>query len=82
MGALNSTFVNKHKMGIIAMLFGTGELMIGLALHGTAQLGMLALAGISFIVMIGYFRFNKAVKHSKVERKRYANTFANLEEFR
>jgi len=82
MGALNSIFVNKHKMGIVAMLFGTGELMIGLSLHGTAQLGMLALAGISFIVMIGYFRLNKGEKHSKVEGKRYKNTFANLEEFK
>lgn len=82
MGAHNSTFVNKHKMGIIAMLFGTGELMLGLAMHGTAQLGMLALAGISFIVMIGYFRFNKVEKHNKVEEKKYMNTFANLEEFR
>ena len=82
MGASNSTFVNKHKMGIVAMLFGTGELMIGLALHGTAQLGMLALAGISFIVMIGYFRLNKVEKHSKVEEKKHMNTFANLEEFK
>ena len=82
MGATNSTFVNKHKMGIVAMLFGTGELMIGLALHGTAQIGMLILAGISFIVMIGYFRLNKGAKHNKAEGKRYKNTFANLEEFK
>ncbi len=74
--------MNNHKMGIVAMLFGTGELMLGVAMNGWAQIGMFAMAGLSYFVMAVYFRLNRVEESSKEKEKGYTNTFANLEEFR
>jgi len=75
-------FMNNHKMGIVAMLFGTGELMLGMAMNGFPQIGMFAMAGLSYFVMAVYFRLHQVEESQKEEKKSYINTFKNLEEFR
>ena len=71
MGILYGIFVNNYKMGVVAMLFGTGELMLAVAMNGTPQIGMFLMAGFSYIVMALYFKFHQ------IEQNSYMSTFAN-----
>jgi len=82
LGIPNSTYMNNHKMGVVAMLFGTGELMLAVAMNGMPQIGMFFMAGFSYFVMAMYFRIHQVEEHDKEARIPYNNTFKNLEEFR
>ena len=74
--------MNNYRMGIVAMLFGTGELMLAVAMNGMPQIGMFFMAGFSYFVMAVYFRIHQVEGIEEENRKGYNTTFANLEEFK
>ena len=74
--------MNNYRMGIVAMLFGTGELMLAVAMNGHPQIGMFVMAGFSYFVMAVYFRIHQVEQIEDEGRIQYNNTFANLEEFK
>lgn len=74
--------MNNYRMGIVAMLFGTGELMLAVAMNGQPQIGMFVMAGFSYFVMAIYFRIHQVEEIEKEGRTKYNTTFANLEEFK
>jgi len=58
--------MNNYKMGIVAMLFGTGELMLAMAMNGHPQIGMFIMAGCSYVVMALYFRIHQVEEYNYI----------------
>ena len=43
-------------MGVVAVLFGTGELLLALAMHGEVQIAMFIMVGLSYFITAGCWR--------------------------
>lgn len=66
--------ISYYRMGTIAMLFATGELLFALAMHGYPQIGMFLLVGASyFIAGVCYYLHDNHTRYNYIANKeRYA----------
>lgn len=64
-----------YRIATIAMLFGTGELILALAMHGDAQIGMLIMASMSYFITGSCYAI-----HNKDKEDQY-NYIPNAEKY-
>lgn len=48
-----------YRIATIAMLFGTGELILAIAMNGSAQIGMFIMAGLSYFIAGSSYAMHK-----------------------
>lgn len=57
--AMGQGKLSYYRMATIAMLFGTGELLFALAMHGNAQLGMIGMVIASYFLAGTWYYMDK-----------------------
>jgi hypothetical protein len=55
-----------YRIATIAMLFGTGELMLAVAMNGSAQIGMFIMAGLSYFVSGACYHMHKKDQYNYI----------------
>jgi len=60
---------SNYRMAIVAMLFGTGELILASKMNGEAQLGMFAMVFVSYLVAFVYYRIHVVEQYKYIANK-------------
>ena len=55
-----------YRIATIAMLFGTGELMLAVAMNGSAQIGMFIMAGLSYFIAGSCYAMHKKDQYNYI----------------
>lgn len=58
-----------YRMALVAMLFGTGELILASKMHGDVQLAMLAMVFLSYFVAFVYYRIHIVEQYKYIHDK-------------
>ena len=57
---------SNYRMAIIAMLFGTGELILASKMNGDAQIAMFAMVFLSYLVAFVYYRIHVVEQYNYI----------------
>ena len=58
-----------YRMALVAMLFGTGELILASKMNSNPQLGMLAMVFLSYLVAFVYYRIHIVEQYKYIHDK-------------
>jgi len=58
-----------YRMAIIAMLFGTGELILASKMNGDQQIAMFAMVFLSYLVAFVYYRIHIVEQYKYIANK-------------
>ncbi len=56
-----------YRIATIAMLFGTGELLLAMAMHGSAQIGMFIMVALSYFISGSCYSIHKKDQYNYIE---------------
>lgn len=60
---------SNYRMAIIAMLFGTGELILSSKMNGDSQIAMFAMVFLSYLVAFVYYRIHIVEQYKYIHDK-------------
>ena len=63
---LSVNIMSYYRIATIAMLFGTGELILAIAMNGSAQIGMFIMAGLSYFVAGSCYAMHKKDQYNYI----------------
>ncbi len=55
-----------YRIATIAMLFGTGELLLALAMNGSAQIGMFIMVALSYFVSASCYLMHRKDQYNYI----------------
>ena len=62
-----------YRMALVAMLFGTGELILASKMNGDPQIAMFAMVFLSYLVAFVYYRMHVVDQYNYIHRlEKYA----------